>query len=299
MKPEIAVTRNSSRRSACLRVMLLALFLGLSGSLSAQLPNDIPEEEKGTGVDAREGQMISPDWTFHDEQNNFVRMGDYFDGKRPIVLSFNYSNCPKQCSAQLQNMALALRDVQLLVDQDFQVISVSIDSNEQASRAREMKAKFTNFYNKPERNGGWHFLIGDDKQIRGLAAECGVKYKYIPEQKLYSHPPVFLLVSPNGKIVRYIYGLEYEAKTIRQALIEATQGKIGSPINRVEFLIGCYMYNDSTGQYTFQAMSLMRLGGLMTVIALGVALVPYWFFRRQQRETVLQKTDTQLSPLKP
>lgn len=262
----------------------------------SQIKNTIPKEEEGTGVEPREGQMISPNWSFTDEQNRFVRMKDYFDGKRPIILSFNYSDCPKLCSVQLEKMALALRDVQLFSDKDFQVISVCIDPTETPKRAREAKDKFTKYYNKPDYHGGWHFLTGSERQVRGLAEQCGVTYKYIPEQKLYSHPPVFLLISPEGKIVRYIYGLEYEPKTIRQALIEATEGKIGPSINRLEYLIGCYMYNDSTGQYTFQAMALMRIGGILTIVGLAIGLVPYWLFRRGRlAATVTAHPQTQLS----
>ncbi len=273
-----------------------SIALLAAASLSAQVQSKVPQEEEGTGIEPQEGKMISPNWSFTDEQNRFVRMKDYFDGKRPIILSFNYSDCPKLCSVQLEKMALALRDVQLLADKDFQVISVCIDPTETPKRAREAKEKFTTYYNKPEYNGGWHFLTGSEGQVRGLAQQCGVTYKYIPEQRLYSHPPVFLLVSPAGKIVRYIYGLEYEPKTIRQALIEAAEGKIGPSINRLEYLIGCYMYNDSTGQYTFQAMALMRIGGLLTIFGLMVGLVPYWFWRRGHSQKIpVEQTQTQLS----
>ena len=125
------------------------------------------------------------------------------------MLSFNYSNCPKLCSVQLQNMTSSLREIDFEVGKDFQLVSVSIDPNEQTSRARATREKFMGQYNRPDSESGWNFLTGDRDQIESLTNQCGFRYKYVREQKLYSHPPVFILLSPKGKIVRYIHGLKY------------------------------------------------------------------------------------------
>ena len=123
-------------------------------------------------------------------------------------------------------------------------------------------------------------MTGDEDDIQLLADICGFRYKYVREQKLYSHPPVFILISPEGKIVRYIHGLNYDAGTIEQALVESAEGKIGSPINILNYGLGCFTFNESTGRYTFQAMAIMRIGGAFTAILLLGTLVPYWLFRR-------------------
>jgi protein SCO1/2 len=246
--------------------------------------NDKPEVAEGIGVDSRIGELIELDVDFNDEQNRHIRIGDYLDGKRPVVLSFNYSNCPKLCSVQLENMTLALREVaaksDLRVGDDFQIVSISIDPTEQTSRARQSKEKYTTMYNQPGTEHGWHFLTGDQTEIQLMADICGFRYKYIREQKLYSHPPVFILLSPHGKIVRYIHGLDYDPKTIELALIESAEGKIGSPINILSYGIGCFLFDESTGKYTFQAMAMMRITAAGTVLILMFTLVPYWFFRR-------------------
>ncbi|MEZ6096072.1 MAG: SCO family protein [Pirellulaceae bacterium] len=247
----------------------------------AQINDKIPAEEEGTGVEERTGDSINFDIPFHDDHGDYVRIGDCFDGEHPVILSFNYSNCPSICSVQLERMAISLSRIDLDVETDFHVVSVSIDPNEQTPRARQFKEKFTNYYGKHELDDGWHFLVGESQDIQALADECGVSFKYIPEQKLFSHPPVFLLLSPEGKIVRYIYGLDYEPITIKRALVEASEGKIGSSINRLTFLTGCYLYNPSSGKYTFQAMAIMRIAGLVTVVGLCIGLVPYWIFRRK------------------
>jgi len=249
-----------------------------------------PEVAKNIGIFPQEGEMILKDITFTDEENRFVELGRYFDGKQPVMLSFNYSDCPKLCSVQLENMTWTLREVGFKVGKDFQVVSVSIDPNEQTSRARQTKEKYVEQYNQPGTEDGWHFLTGDQENIQLLADICGFKYKYVPAQKLYSHPPIFILVSPKGKIVRYIHGLKYDKDTIEQALIESAEGRIGSPINILNYGLGCFTYNASTGTYTFQAMAVMRIGALITVLTLLITLIPYWFFKRNNEDEDKKKT---------
>lgn len=263
--------------------------------------NKLPKAAEGIGVDSMIGEMLVMDIPFNDEQNRSVLIGDYFDGKRPVMLSFNYSDCPKLCSVQLENMTLTLSEVakRFKVSEDFQVISISIDPNEQTSRARKTKKKYTEIYHVPGTDDGWHFLTGKQKDIELMADICGFRYKYIREQKLYSHPPVFILISPNGKIVRYIHGLKYDSDTIEQALIESAEGRIGSPINILSYGLGCFLYNESTGKYTFQAMAAMRIGGFLTVLLLLVTLIPYWFFRRGQTKDKTDGNPTGLPQVEP
>jgi protein SCO1/2 len=248
----------------------------------AQLSSGQPKALDGVGVEPKLGDMIDPSISFQDDEHNFVHIGDYFDGKRPIILSFNYSDCPAQCSVQLEKMTLALRQIDFEVGKNFQVISVSIDPNEQTSRAREAKAKYSKLYNRPGSENGWHFLTGENKQIQALAAQCGIKYKFIPHQKLYSHPPVFLLISPQGKVVRYVEGFDYISSTIKLALVESAEGKIGSPLVFMTYVAGCFVYDEATGKYTMAAMGIMRMGGAITVVALVLGLVPYWLFHRKK-----------------
>jgi protein SCO1/2 len=254
---------------------------------SDQLPSydasKVPEIARDIGIDEKTGNVIGLDTSFDDEQNNFVRLKQFFDGKHPVMLSFNYSNCPKLCSVQLENMLLCLRQVDLDAGKDFQMISISMDPLEQSARARETKAKFTKLYNRKGTDDGFHFLVGDRDSISFLADECGFRYKYVPRQKLYSHLPCFILISPEGKIVRYIHGLDYDPTTMKRALVEASEGRIGTPINRLSYGLGCYLFDESTGKYTPQAMVFVRLGGVATVVVLLVTLVPYWVFRRGQK----------------
>lgn len=259
--------------------------------------NQKPKAAEGIGVDSMIGETLVMDIPFDDEENRSVTIGDYFDGKRPVILSFNYSDCPKLCSVQLENMTLALREVaeRFKVSDDFQIVSISIDPLEQTSRAKQSKDKYTKLYNQLGTDDGWHFLTGKQPDIELMADICGFRYKYMREQKLYSHPPVFILISPNGKIVRYIHGLQYDPDTIELALIESAQGKIGSPINILSYGLGCFLYDESTGKYTFQAMAIMRIGAGLTAILLLVTLIPYWFFRRGRTSSKNDKKKTGLA----
>lgn len=239
-----------------------------------------PEALKDTGVEYKLGQPLDPTILFRDEQNNSIAIGEFFDGKRPTLLSFNYSNCPGQCSVQLEKITMALRQIDFDAGKDFQIVSVSIDPNEQATRARQTKEKYTKLYNRPGTETGWHFLTGEKENIKKLADQCGVKYKYIPHQKLFSHPPVFLLISPEGKIVRYIEGFDYISGTVKLALVDAAAGKIGSPLIFLTYVAGCFVYDETSGKYTMAAVGIMRLAGAATVIGLLILLVPYWFYRQ-------------------
>lgn len=241
-----------------------------------------PEALKDTGVEYKLGVLLDPTIPFRDEDNNAVAIGEYFDGKRPVLLSFNYSNCPGQCSVQLEKITMALRQIDFEAGKDFQIVSVSIDPNEQSSRARQTKEKYTKLYNRTGSEVGWHFLTGQKENIKKLADQCGVKYKYIPHQKLFSHPPVFLLISPDGKVVRYIEGFDYISGTVKLALVDAAAGKIGSPLIFLTYVAGCFVYDETTGKYTMAAVGIMRLAGAATAIGLLVLLVPYWISSKRR-----------------
>ncbi len=274
-------------------------YISVTPSACAQVLLEEVQATKDTGVDPKLGATIVGDLNFTNSDGTSVRWESLFDGKRPVILSFNYSDCPGLCSVQLENMVLALSRVDLSIGKDFQVVSVTIDPNEQLTRLKETKRKYTGVYNREGSEKAWHFLKGDDATVRDLAAQCGVKYKYIPHQKLFSHPPVFLLISPENKIVRYIYGLDYDANTVKSALVESAAGKIGSPINYLAFMTGCYQFDESTGRYSPIAMGIMRLGGIVTVVGLVLGVGPYIWIRRRNRNLDLASQEAENSAAGP
>lgn len=243
----------------------------------------LPEGEVGVGVDEKTGVDLPLDLTFTDDEGNFRRLGDFFDGQRPVMLSLNYSDCPMLCSVQWQNMTNTLKDLSFQPGRDFEIVSISLDPNESVQRARETKDRYLELYNLPETRNGWHFMVGTGANIRRLADTIGFQYKRLPNGH-YSHPPLYVLCSPGGRVVRYVHGLKVEPDLLDKALIESAEGKIGSPIN--QFVFACFQYNVTSGQYTPNALFLMKLGGAATAILLVATLLPFWFTSRDGKKTV-------------
>ncbi len=262
-------------------IALLPALFGGGSRLYAQGQRALPEAADGIGVDQKVGDRIPLDVVFDDDKGNRVVVTELFDGKRPVVLSFNYSNCPQLCVVQLNLLASALQQIDLMPREDFLVVSVGIDPNEQISRIAEVKRKFVAAYGKPSTADGIRFLRGNRENIERLADACGYRYKYLPDQKQFSHPAAFIFLTPDGRIARYLDGLSGDLdKTLQPALVEAGEGRIGSVFDKFMYFSGCYLYDPATGKYASQAMGLVRIGGLITVVLLVVTLVPYWFFRR-------------------
>ena len=254
------------------------LLLSVGSSAIGQDANRVPEPGQGIEVKEAEhiGKYVPQRIEFFDEQHKRVSLSDYLNNDRPIMLSFNYSNCPKLCHTQLSNMAYSIQDIGLVPGKDFEIVSISIDPTEQSAKALKTKQKYLDLYGRQETANGWHFLTGSKGNIKLQADSVGVSYRYIPESNSYSHSSVFIMLAPDGKIVRYIYGLEVEPRVLELALTEAGQGKIGSPINKGFLLTGCFVYDQFTGQYTMQWMGLMRIGGGLTAYLVFLFLVPVW-----------------------
>jgi protein SCO1 len=264
-------------------IALLPALLAGERSLVAQIQRDLPEAAEGIGVDQKVGDRLPLDVIFDDDKGNRVLVSELFDGKRPVVLSFNYSNCPQLCIVQLNLLASALQQIDYLPGEDFVVVSVGIDPNEQISRIAEVKRKFVAAYGKPSTADGIRFLRGNRDNIERLADACGYRYKYLPDQKQFSHPAAFIFCTPDGRIARYLDGLSGDLdKTLKPALVEAGEGRIGTIFDKFMYFSGCYMYDPATGKYASTVMGLVRIGGLITVLLLVVTLVPYWFFRRTE-----------------
>ena len=279
------------------------IFLMHSAIVSAQTKpspktydaNTKPEAAQGIGVDEKKGDSIPFEVMFEDANAQPVELGALFTSGQPVILSFNYSNCPKLCSVQLENMTRTLKEIADVyrVGDNVQVISISIDPNEQAKRAKENVEKYVGMYGDKDSKEGWHFLTGRRANIQAVAKACGFRYRYIARQKLYSHPPVFMMLSPEGKIVQYVYGLKYEAGVMKDAIAAATDGKLSSAINPDSYFgLGCFVFDETTGKYSFQAMAAMRIGGAATVVILLVTLIPYWMYKgsgKEEKEFVIGK----------
>lgn len=261
--------------------MLLLALTATWRQVRAAVPGEDPKELRDLTVIEHPNEKLPLDLTFRDDQGKTVRLGDYFQGKNPVILSMNYSSCPMLCRVQLNGLVEGLDRVVWTAGQEYQIISVSIDPTETPEKAHETKEKYLQQYGRPESADGWHFLVGSQENIRQLADAIGFPFRYVPERKEYAHPALLTLCTPDGRISRYMYGIEFPPQTLRLSLVEAGEGKIGTTTDR--FLLFCFHYDPSKGAYGPTALNIMKLGGAAMLLALLAYLVPYWLASHRTR----------------
>ena len=268
-----------SKLRKTLNVILLAAIFAIPGGVSAQGP--LPRQEPGDaatakpgllskiGIDQRLNEQVPLDLAFVDETGRDVKLREYF-GKRPVLLALVYYECPMLCTQVLNGVTGALKVLSFDVGKEFDVVAVSINPKEGPGLASAKKNAYLERYGRPATADGWHFLTGRDESIRALANAVGFRYAYDEEIKQYAHGAGVELLTPKGVIARYFYGIEYAPRDIRLGIIEASEERIGSPIDSV--LLLCYHYDPATGRYGATAMTLVRIGAVMTMIGFAVFL---------------------------
>jgi protein SCO1/2 len=253
--------------------MILVLFFGLAASISALTPGDLSRVR----FEQYPGRQISRDLVFHDESGRALKLGELF-GKQPLILVLGYYRCPMLCTMINDGLINALENLRSSVGSDFQVVNLSIDPNETSTSAAEKKALYVRRYGRSGSAEGWHCLVGDEKSIAQLAGEVGYRYAYDPQTKQYAHPSGVVVLTPEGKISRYVFGAAFNSTELRDALAAARKGKSGSVFSEI-FLL-CYHYNPITGKYGHLILSILR------VASIGfVALIGWWVFLMASRST--------------
>jgi protein SCO1/2 len=241
---------------------------------SAQLPKAL----EGVGIDQRLNEMAPLDLEFLDEHGARVRLGDYF-GEKPVILALVYYECPMLCTLELNGLLRALRVLPLDLGADFEIVTVSFDPGETPELAAKKKMEYAAQYGRAGGEEAWHFLTGSQASIEALTRAVGFRYKYNPETDLFNHASAIVVLTPEGRLSKYFYGIEYSARDLRLGLVEASAGRIGSPVD--EILLYCFHYDPETGKYGVAIMNVLRLAGVATVIALGGFVV--LMLRRDRR----------------
>ena len=244
----------------------------------AQRTEALPKELEGVGVTEHLNQQIPLGLEFTDSDGKSVKLEQFFDRKRPVMLTLNYSNCPMLCSLQLNGLFDAMKRMPWDIGDKFEMITLSFDPLETPERARMTKQKYLEIYRRAGAAEGWHFLVGREQNIRQLADAVGFRYRYSLEGQQYIHAAVTFILTPDGRLSRYLYGVEYDPQTLRLSLLEAADGRIGSTADQI--LLFCFHYDAEKGRYGPAAFRLMQLGGGATVLAvLGVI----WVLRRREK----------------
>ncbi len=255
---------------AALVCVLTSAGVRAQGPLPRQTPGEPTAARPGIlskiGIDQRLNHQVPLDLPFVDESGRDVRLGDYF-GKRPVLLALVYYECPMLCTQVLNGATGALKVLSFDVGREFDVVAVSINPKEGPGLASQKKQVYVERYGRPQTMAGWHFLTGREENIRKLADAVGFRYVYDEEIKQYAHGAGVELLTPKGVIARYFYGIEYSPRDIRLGIVEASEERIGSPIDTA--LLLCYHYDPSTGRYGATALGLVRIGAVLTIAAFG------------------------------
>ncbi len=229
-------------------------------------------------IDQKLDAQLPLDLTFRDETGKTVRLGDYF-GKRPVVLAFVYYGCPSLCTMVLNGMNQSFRTLSFDIGKEYEVVTVSFDHSETPELAANKKSSYIREYNRPGGAAGWHFLTGDLPAIQKLTQAAGFTYVWDDATKQFAHGSAIMVATPQGRLSRYFYGLEYAPKDVRLGLIEASENKIGRLSDQVILL--CYQYNPMTGRYGFAIMRSLQTGGIATLLAL-VGYIAIKLFRERR-----------------
>jgi len=271
------VTRRPATRTLLVASALALLaLLAYPAACAAQLTGPVqnigvrPELLREVGIDQKLNDVIPLGLTFRDENGNPVKLSQYF-GQKPVLLSLVYYNCPMLCTQVLNGIDRSLRYVPMDIGKDFEVVTVSIDPSESPKLASAKRDLYVGIYGRPGAAEGWHFLTGDESQIKQLANAAGFRYAYDADSKQFAHASAIMILTPEGKISRYFYGIQYPSRDVRLGLVEASEGKIGSPVDQI--LLFCYHYDPITGKYGLLVSRVIKAGGLLTMLAIGVLVL--------------------------
>ena len=226
---------------------------------------EIPEQLREVGIDQKLGSQIPLDAEFDGENGQKVRIGQLM-GKRPTILALVYYECPMLCTMVLNGTLRSLRALKLNAGTDFDVVAISFDPEETPTLASKKKAEYVDRYKRPGGAAGWHFLTGDKVNIQKVADAAGFRFKRDTVKGQWAHASAIMVVTPDGRLARYFYGVEYSARDLRLALVEAAQGKVGSVVDQI--LLYCFHYDPATGKYSLMVLNIMRAGGVLTILSL-------------------------------
>lgn len=260
------------------RLAGLGLLAALAGSPAHAQPM-MPSPTREVGWEQHMGTQLPLDAKFTDENGKAVRLGDYF-GKRPVLLSLAYYECPMLCGIALEGLARSLKGFTLTPGADFEVVTLSFSPTEGPELAKAKKSNLLDLYGrKAEGQAGWHFLTGSEAEIRRVTEAVGFRYRWDELQKQYAHATGIVAVTPEGAISRYFFGVEYAPKELRLGLSEASEGKVGGVA--AQLLLLCFEYNPALGKYTAETMTALRIAGVLLVVAFGAFLAVS--LRRERR----------------
>lgn len=268
-----------TRRSVALPIALVAALVAAAAGGAQNLP--APAPPPGVGFDQNLGAQIPLDLTFRDASGASVHLADFF-GAKPVVLSLVYFDCPMLCPMSLDGLTKSLAALKLGVGEDFEVVTVSFNPRETPAEAAAKKQHYVGRYGRAGAAAGWHFLTGDEASIHRLTEAVGFRYVWDEKSGQYAHPTGVVVATPQGKVARYFYGIDYPPTDLRLGLVEASHGTVGNVVDQV--LLLCYQYDPATGKYTSVAIGSMRVAGALTLLVIGGCFFVAWRRSKSRRD---------------
>ena len=260
----------------------IAPLLLAGAALFGQSPYGRPLAVRGVGIDQKLNGALPLDASFTDESGRPVQLRQFFQGTRPVLLSLVYYQCPMLCNMVLNGETRTMREMKLEPGRDYDVVTISFDSKEKTPLAAAKKATYVEKLGKPGAAGAWHFLTGDEENIRSLTQAVGFRYRWDETTKQWAHASGIIVVTPDARISRYLYGVDFQPRDLRLALVEASKNKIGRITDQI--LLLCYHYDPSQGKYTVAVFKTMRVAGTATLALLGAFV--FISLRRDRRSKV-------------
>jgi len=240
------------------------------GGIMAPSANVKPPGLTNVGIEQRLNAQVPADLAFRDETGKPVKLGDYF-GKRPLILSLVYFRCPMLCNEVLAGVEGSLKAISFNPGQDFDVLTVSFDPKDTPESATEKKAQMLKHYRREGAAGGWHFLTGSQASIDALTKAVGFQYQFDTTTDQFAHTTGLMVLTPDGKVAQYYYGVNFPPRDVRLGLIQASQNKIGTLADQV--LLYCYHYDPKTGKYSAMINRIIQLGGGLTILSIGTVVL--------------------------
>lgn len=248
------------------------------------MANETPEPLKEVGITEHLGDQIDLDLQFKDETGALVPLRSFFKDHKPVLLSLAYYSCPSLCNFHLNGLRDVFKALKAPLGHDFNAVVVSIDPRETPELAANKKTSYIESYGRPEGAEGWHFLVGEDANIKKLAEQVGFRYRWDEDEKQWAHAAAAYVITPDGKISRYLYGIEFSPQTLRLSMIEASNGRIGNIVDKL--ILFCFHFDPKASKYTIYAFNVMRVGGGMVALLIMGYLALFWVRSRRENSIV-------------
>lgn len=245
--------------------------------------NGLPNVLKTVGIEQKLGEQLPLDAVFKNEDGKEVKISEYFGKGRPVILALVYYECPMLCNEVLNGLTGSLKGISFDAGKEFDVLAISFDAreNEKPELTKNKKIGYLERYARPNAENGWHFLTGKQEEIDKVTKAVGFNYEYDKQTDQFAHAGGIMIITPEGKISRYFYGIDYSPKDVKFGIMESAQNKVGNPAEQL--LLYCFHYDPSTGRYGLAVMNVIRIAGVLTLLGMGGMFFVFWRYNKKKK----------------